>query len=130
MVSDVTPVDPNFRVTKKVLDGLSQLVSVAENIGSIGRSFNDLAYFVNTTHVDAAKKDQDQLVLGLESSFEKVDNGFSKMFKKSGTDICFDKLMTHEKRVARAQKALLGMIKNAVGDKPGLPLNKTLNSKG
>ena len=65
MISDVTPVDPNFRVTKKVLDGLSQLVSVADNIGSIGRSFNDLAYFVNTTKVDGAKKDQDQLLLGL-----------------------------------------------------------------
>ena len=52
------------------------------------------------------------------------------MFKKSGADICFDKLMTHEKRVSRAQRALLGMIKNAVGNKPGLPLNKTLTDKG
>jgi len=70
------------------------------------------------------------MLMGMDNTNERTDSGFEKWLKTSDDAICYDKLMTYEKRIFRAQRALNGMLKNAIGGNFSANLNETLTEKG
>lgn len=104
-------------------------MEVADHIGGLGRAVEQFPQLVDAS-VNLAKEDENQLQLGLEEAYNKVDPGFSKLFHKDHLDACTDKLMTHEKRIYRAQRALSGLLKHTTADEKAEGILGNLDARG